>query len=395
MMSLFPSRPDHFVRWLGTRAQPEDFVSRRLYGEYVNECVRRAFDRPGFSQVRGRVVHVTRADDTAFSVETSEGASYAARAVVLATGNPPPLDSFFPLEMRMHPGFISDPWRFDYRRVGGHVLVVGSGLTALDVLVALDAGGHRGKVDVVSRRGRYPEVHADVAGYDVTPALETLDARAVLHSFREHVREAAERGFDWRAVVDAVRPEAEAIWRRVPAPEQRRFEKHVRAYWERYRHRAPQAVDAVRERYRRSGRLETHAGRVVEMRDGLVRIARRDGSVAELRADWIANCTGFGGAVALAKDPLLGEMLDAGLISATPGGLGLAADSRLAAVGATGEPTPGLWLVGPPVRGSRFEATAVPELRSMAELVAFQVLAAYANRTQPALVGSAIGQGQW
>ncbi len=169
----------------------------------------------------------------------------------------------------------------------------------------------------------------------------------------------------------------------------------MRAYWERYRHRAPQQVDAVRERYRRSGRLETHAGRVVGMRDGVVTIARRDGDTTELRPDWIVNCTGFGGAAALAKDPLLAEMLGAGLISASPGGLGLDADSRLAALGARHLPTPGLWLVGPPVRGSRFEATAVPELRSMAELVAYQVLAAYPSRIQPMLVGNAMTQGQW
>ena len=393
MMSLFPARPDHFVRWLGSQAQPEDFVSRRLYGEYVNECARRAFARPGFAHVPERVAHVTRTEDKTFALETNRGTRRVARAVVLATGNPAPLDSFFPLEMRLHPGFVSDPWRFDYRRVGGHVLVVGSGLTALDVLVALEAGGHRGKVNVVSRRGRYPEVHAEVDAYDVIPALDTHDARALLHSFRQHVEDAAQRGFDWRAVVDAVRPEAEAIWKRVPSTERRRFEKHVRVHWERYRHRAPQQVDAVRERYRRSGRLETHAGRVAGMREGVVTIARRDGDTTELRPDWIVNCTGFGGAAALAKDPLLAEMLRAGLICASPGGLGLDANSRLAGLGATHLPTPGLWLVGPPVRGSRFEATAVPELRSMAELAAYQVLAA--SRAQPVLVGNAMTQGQW
>ena len=89
----------------------------------------------------------------------------------------------------------------------------------------------------------------------------------------------------------------------------------------------------------------------------------------------------------------IAEMLRAGLICASPGGLGLDANSRLAALGATHLPTPGLWLVGPPVRGSRFEATAVPELRSMAELAAYQVLAA--SRAQPVLVGNAMTQGQW
>jgi uncharacterized NAD(P)/FAD-binding protein YdhS len=82
---------------------------------------------------------------------------------VLATGNPLPADAFLPREVRMHPGYVGDPWRFDYRVVGGHVLVIGSGLSSLDVLVALNASGHRGAVHIVSRHARFPEVHADVA----------------------------------------------------------------------------------------------------------------------------------------------------------------------------------------------------------------------------------------
>ncbi|HEY2475446.1 MAG TPA: FAD/NAD(P)-binding protein [Candidatus Cybelea sp.] len=393
-MSVFPDEPDHFVRWLGDRAQADDFVPRRLYGTYVNECARRALERPGFMHVPERVVKVTRSDDRTFVVETSAGAC-TARSVVLATGNPPPNDSFLPLEMRIHPGFISDPWRFDYRRVGGHVLVIGSGLTALDVLVALDACGHRGRVDIVSRRGRYPETHARVAAYDVIPALDTHSARSLLRSFRRHVKDAARRGFDWRAVVDAVRPEAEAIWKRVPVTEQRRFEKHLRTHWERHRHRAPQQVVAVRERYRRSKRLATHAGQIAGMRDGIVTLALRDGAYARVRPDWIVNCTGLAGAAALAKDPLIADLLAGGLISASPGGLGLHTNARLAAFGATHLPTPGLWIVGPPVRGSRFEATAVPELRSMAELAADQILAAHAGVSRSILVVNATTQGQW
>jgi uncharacterized NAD(P)/FAD-binding protein YdhS len=48
----------------------------------------------------------------------------------------------------------------------------------------------------------------------------------------------------------------------------------------------------------------------------------------------------------------------------------------LAAIGAAGRRIEGLWVVGPPVRGSRFEATAVPELSAMAEQVALRVVQA-------------------
>ena len=247
MMSLFPDDPSHFVRWLGARADPQAFISRRAYGAYVNEIARQAFERPRFTHVADRVRRVERRGRREYVVESGIGTRFLARDVVLATGNPPPNGGFLPLEIQLHPGYIGDPWRCDYRRVGGHVLVIGSGLTALDVLVALETSGHRGVVHILSRRGRFPNVHAEVAPYDVIPALDTRDARALLRSFRLHVRKAAQRGFDWRAVVDALRPEAEAIWRRLSLVERRRFERHLRVHWERHRHRAPQQVDAVRQ----------------------------------------------------------------------------------------------------------------------------------------------------
>jgi uncharacterized NAD(P)/FAD-binding protein YdhS len=385
-MSLFPDDPDHFVRWLGPRADPSDFVSRRLYGSYVNEIARRVFEHSRFTHVEDRARRIERGHRGEYIVESEIGTRFAARDVVLATGNLPPAEGFLPLEMRLHPGFIADPWRFDFRRVGGHVLVIGAGLTALDVLVALDTSGHRGTVHLVSRRGRYPNVHAVVVPYDVIPALDTRDARALLRSFRGHVKEAARRGFDWRAVVDALRPEAEAIWRRLSPVEQRRFERHLRVHWERHRHRIPLQVDDVRQRYDDSKRLFTYAGTLREMRRGIVTVALRDGRFAELRPDWIVNCTGLGGVPAMAKDPLLGQLFASGLISAGPGNLGLHATSDLAAIGATHAPAEGLWIVGPPARGSRFEATAVPELRAMAELVASQIARASTRKlSRPSL----------
>lgn len=373
-MSIYSGDPDHFVRWLGSRADRSDFVSRQLYGKYVADVAARALERSQFTHVADRVTRVRPALPSGFSIEAGSGARFAAQAVVLATGNAAPDDAFLPLEMRLHPGYVGDPWRFDYRRVGGQVLVIGSGLTALDVLVGLQGSGHRGTVHVLSRRGRYPEVHADVASYDVVPALDTNGARNLLRSFRRHVACAAERGFDWRAVVDALRPEGEAIWRRLQPQEQLRFERHLRALWERRRHRAPRDVDAARTTYERSGRLFTYAGRLAGMERGCVTIALRDGKTVTLRPDWIFNCSGVGRVRTLSRDPLLASMFADGCVAPDGRGLGLRATSDLAAIDSAGNRVTGLWIVGPLARGSRFEATAVPEVRVMAESVSASIL---------------------
>jgi uncharacterized NAD(P)/FAD-binding protein YdhS len=372
-MSLYSDDADHFVRWLGGRGGPTDFLPRRLYGEYVAETARRAFERRRFTHVSDRVRSIQRRDGGGYLVETS-AARFGASAVVLATGNLLPDHRALPPEVRLHPGYIADPWRYDFHPVGGHVLIVGSGLTALDVLIALQACGHRGTVHVLSRHARFPEVHASVAPYDVIPALDARDTRTILRSFRRHVEDAAQRGFDWRAVVDAVRPETEAIWRRLMPSERQRFERHLRTRWERHRHRAPQQVDGVRDTYRHSGRLQSYAGSIVDMVRGNVKIALRGGGTMELRPDWIVNCMGLGRAASMRRDPLLGAMLAGGYISTDERGAGVRVTWELAARNAAGDEVPGLFIVGSLVRGSRFEATAVPELRGMAELAASEIL---------------------
>lgn len=348
-MSAFDGEPDHFVRWLGSRGTAPQFVSRQLYGEYVSDVARRAFERPRFVHVPDVVRSIRSETSGSFVIATGRGVDYEAEFVVLATGTPLPSDAFLPDEVRRHPGYVADPWRFDYRVVGGHVLLVGSGLTALDALVALEASGHRGAVHVVSRNGRFPRVHADPPQrYDAVPALDASSARALVRSFRMHGGVAASRGFDWRAVVDAIRPESEALWRRLPPAEKRRFDRHLRTHWERIRHRAPLAVDAARERFVDAGRLCVHAGRIAGAGDGNVVVRRKNGEGVVLRPDWIVNCTGIGRSHTFGLDSK-------------------ECDGRL-------------WLTGALLRGQRFEATAVPELRVIAEQVATEIVAALHER---------------
>jgi len=372
-MSAFAEDSQHFVRWLGSRAAPADFVSRRLYGDYLAEIAERALERPGFSHVRGRVTSVEPWGEE-FVVETASGSCSLARAVVLATGNPLPEDRFLPAAVVQHPGYVADPWRFDYSRVGGRVLLIGSGLTALDALVALEAGGHRGRVEVVSRHGRFPETHADgVEPFGAVPAVDASGARAALRSVRAHVREARERGIDWRAVIDAIRPETELLWRRLPGDERKRFERHLRGRWERHRHRAPAQIDAVRDRLISRRRLACHRGEIVEAAGSRVVVARPDGERVTLHPDWIVNCTGAGRVERALRELPLAGLYARGLIEPEPLGYGIRADADFGVLNVRGRRVDRLWAIGPLVRGLRFEATAVPELRAMAHTVALTV----------------------
>jgi uncharacterized NAD(P)/FAD-binding protein YdhS len=382
-MTAFADEPDHFVRWLNGRAQPHEFVSRRIYGDYLESIAGDTFSRPAFERVEARVESVEPDPQGGFEVRTAAGTSLHASIVVLAVGHAEPATDFLPAAMTQSDRFVSDPWRFDYRAVEGDVLVIGSGLTALDAISALRTGGHCGNIEVVSRHGRFPQTHVEKpVPYDATPLLDAGDTRRLVRSFRQCLQTAAERGYDWRSVVDAIRPHSEALWRRLPKSEQFRFDRHLRSRWELRRHRAPQAVTNALNAYRDSGRLRVYAGRIRDYDGERVTIALAGGATASSKPRWIVNSTGPArGAAALDRAPLA-ELRRRGALTPAPSGRGVVVDGLLHPVAPDGVAVTGLFVVGPLAGGSFFESTAVPELREQARTAAAAIVAELAaNRS--------------
>jgi uncharacterized NAD(P)/FAD-binding protein YdhS len=101
--------------------------------------------------------------------------------LVLAQGNQapgsPPFARGIPSDL-----FVNDPWsdagREAIRRAaedGGDVLIVGTGLTMVDVVLSLDGAAHKGRIVALSRRGLAPRSHAD---FEAAP-VELEDAAGI------------------------------------------------------------------------------------------------------------------------------------------------------------------------------------------------------------------------
>ncbi len=188
---------------------------------------------------------------------------------------------------------------------------------------------------------------------------------------------------DWQDVVDALRPQIPRLWDQLTEADKRAFLRLAARYWEVHRHRMPPATARRVGALRSAGRLDVLAGRVTaaRARAGGVRVrVEGRGPAAELPAGWLINCTGPAGEIMATADPLLRQLLDAGLARPGPLGLGLDADARGAVHDAGGRPASDIFTLGPPLRGRWYETTAIPEIRDQAAalgglLVASEALA--------------------
>jgi uncharacterized NAD(P)/FAD-binding protein YdhS len=369
-MSAWAGEPGHFAeRFAAEGGHPRGFAERRLFGRYLGDILDEAVASGNTEAIAASATAAKR--NGRWTVQLDNGDTVSSDALVLAIGNqePEPLRAFAQVGER----FVRNPWGNaaraavrDLTDTGGAALLVGTGLTMVDVVLSLDAAGFAGNIVAVSRRGQIPRGHADFNPSPVEQdALPAGNLRALWRWLR---RRSAEVG--WRAAVDSLRPHSHALWQSLDTVQQRRFLRHARPWWDVHRHRiAPQVADTV-ARLIGDGRLEVMAGRIVSARetaDGMdVAIRRRGASTSRtMRFDYAFNCTGPLHSMSHTRDGLLRSLLDAGAVRPDHLDIGFEVDERCHAAG--GER---LWALGPLTKGRYWEIIAVPDIREQAALVA-------------------------
>jgi uncharacterized NAD(P)/FAD-binding protein YdhS len=367
-MSAFPDDAGHFLRWMDFSASDEAnrFVPRLTYGVYLRELLVEALAKAGNTAqiVDGEACSVDFSDGIA-RVRLTDGDVLECRSVVLALGNFPPVPHPV-LEALPAALYRPDPW--DAAAVRGlagldHVLVVGSGLTAADVVLSLESEGFKGKITVLSRRGLKPHAHAE-RGPVVTPISDPDKRGSQL--VREVRRRAAEVG--WRAAVDALRPHTQNIWRRHSARAQASFLRHLRPYWDIHRHRLAPSVAQRLDDLEASGRLRYVAGKMGQAEAlgsrAVVSYRPRGGDGIELlEVDRIYNCAGPDCDLSRVDAPIVRDLLAQGRVRGDTHALGLDVDHLGRVRDAEGAVQDDLLAVGPITKGEAWEIVAVPDIR--------------------------------
>lgn len=389
-LSLYPDEPAHFLHWLEqqpeARAGVPDFAARATYGRYLAEEVAAVLRGPAAngSTLRwhhGSAVGAAPAADGRRLVQLADGAQIPSDYVVLALGNfPPPPPAGPDLSYLQHPGYHADPWAAgNLRRIGPHdsVLLIGSGLTAVDVLLALRQDGHQAPVTVVARHGRWPSAHgqppAPYPNFYAELAGETT-VGGVLATVRRHVKAATARGLDWRPVLDSLRPNLGDIWAAWPLAEQRRFLRHLAGIWSVLRHRNPPENAAALAALTRAGQVRLQLGRVSEIlpfgNHLEVRVRPGQGPGTWHTVQHVVCCAGPLLDYSRIQTPLVQTLRAAGELSPDPLRLGLLTDAHGALRRADGNVAADLFTLGASRRPAYFESTAVPELRQQAAALA-------------------------
>jgi uncharacterized NAD(P)/FAD-binding protein YdhS len=355
-MSALPDDPTHFMRFAQSRdpsVTAASFVRRSVYGEYLERLLAEsAAARPpgSLEQVVAEIRHI-KPDRAWATITTADGRRITVDRVVMAVGHYPPAHPpGLSAEFVASPQYVRDPWvrgALDHLSTAAPLLLVGTGLTTLDVVLDFHARGFPGAI-AISRRGLLPRTHdpkaAPAAASHRPPGITTLNTAAgYARAVRQQIRKIAPEG-NWRQVIDSLRGITPELWQRLNLVEKDRFMRHLRPFWEVHRHRASPETGAAIDRLLKSGWLTVCGGRLLgaklagDVADVTIRM-RGTSEPRTFRVGAVINCTGPACDVRTARDPLLDALFHWGQARPDPLGLGIDVAEDGAVIGGNGEPS--------------------------------------------------------
>lgn len=368
-MSAFADRPDDFLNWLQSNHpqldyKKTDFVPRRLYRHYLNNILNELLDNPKITLHHDQAIAVRQRHNN-METTTSLNDHIYSDAVILATGN-----EAFAVSDSQH---IIDPWTKHEAYTPAKndpIIILGTGLTMIDSVITLLNQGHTGSIYALSRRGLLPQTHQPCPAI----ALEKSDfspEKGLVALFRQIRELIKEHNGDWRGVIDGMRPYNAQLWCALSLTDKKRFLRHLRPWWDTYRHRmAPAIADQIHKAIT-SGQLKVIAGHITNMveLDGAVTVqyeARQTHNSHSLTAPLLIDCRGGNIKLSGSKNPVIQSLLAQRIGKPDALDLGFDVDENLQLISSDGAAQAPVFAIGPVTKGIYWEVTAIPDIRNEA-----------------------------
>ena len=389
-MGAFAGQPGDFLAWIKNNISPEDqapfidssrglenaFVPRAWYGRYLDSVAKATEEDALRQQITLEFIeHIAENLDYQGSIFTLHCGDerIEARQVVLAIGVPPPVVAVDdPYSWMINPFDQNAP--FDYSKLQHEtrpVVILGLGLTMIDVVMSLSRHQYQGTIYALSRRGLLPLSHAAYENPDAIKAIadKLMPMRGTvsekLRILRANAALCRARGIEWPWYIDYVRTQVPQIWADLNISEKKIFLKRVLAYWNIHRHRQPPESYQLLQTLQSSGHLKLSKGRIQwrATHDRLCATLPGGETINDIAAVFNARGPDY----ACARNPLLQSALDAKLIEMHATGLGVITNKDHSA---QGKATGALYVTGGLMVGMYLDSTSVPDLRAQCEVIA-------------------------
>ena len=379
LMRIDPDKPDDFVQWAKGNIHDPDahvdagaFYRRRDFARYMEDRLEAVLQNAPIQFIRDHVETITR--DNQWKINTKTG-QYDADLLVIATGNPKSIPNFT-CEDAIKSCLTTQPWQGDWAQqitTDDDVVIIGGGLTAMDILASLSAENHKGQINIISPKGILPPPQLN---WRDQPEKTFEWPKINSASNMLQVMNKAMGAKDWldregQETFEQLRKNISPVWRGLPDHDQMRLKKHIGWLWQLLRYRAaPQTVAAQRD-LSENGQLSLVKGRVEAITachktdaNHKITVQLSDGQVINAHHGFIA--TGAG------RDPLLEQMAANGVAQLKHGHLEVT--EILQIISPDGSIHSNGFALGPPTVMSRGDVIGATTIAGEAVLIADAII---------------------
>ncbi len=396
-MGAFYDNHNHFYEWLvenesvwksefaKVKLDPKTFVSRKLYGNYLEDIFSKALAEAktkniSVSLIKANVTNLEIIEKTRRALITLDSQSIEADKVVLAVGNFPSKTFEFESPLFNTEKYIKTAWshsksnlinKDDLSQVheSENVVIIGTGLTMIDMIVSLHNKNYKGNIIAISRNGKIPQAHKSynkIYSNNFTEKDLPNKALKLYQLVRNEVIKAEKQGYDWRAVIDSFRSLTVPAWIKLNVVEKRKLIKKLFLWWNIHRHRIPPESNELLLKLQNSRKLKIFSGYIYYVSgngDNPLKIAFREkfsDEVKTIEAGYVINCSGPELDIAKSGNQLLLSLRDKESITVGPLRMGIEINKYGRVKGNASDV---IHTLGPILCGEYLETTAVPELR--------------------------------
>jgi len=406
-MSCFPEQPEHFLEWIGTKEPFQNleknllatiYAPRELYGKYLEETWKQVLhdDKPqNMEIVHAEAIKIEKhLEEQKYQIHLSNNQTLVSDYVVLATGNDLPKNpsiknnAFF-----KSPLYFQNPWLkacVNEAESLDSVLLVGNGLTMVDVVLGLLENNFKGNIYSLSPNGFQilPHRHNGVAYTKMLPEIAPPFHITKLFSvFRKHISFVRQFGISAEPVIDSVRGISQKIWQELSIQDKQIFMRHIRHLWGVARHRLPTYIYDQMQQLQRNKNLHIIKGKLLDLEQEQNQIKVRYWDKKEKKESYIwvhriVNCTGPNTDISKSNNPLITSLFEERLIDKDDLALGIKTDTNGVIYNQDHQVDNRFFALGGLLKGLLWESTAVPELRLQAKNLAQFMLENIDNDTQ-------------
>lgn len=402
-MGAFADRPDDFYQWLvdhenAWRAldplfqtlplSPNHFMPRMVYHRYLQAVLK---DSKRLADERGHLLHaihrevidIQSANNGKLHILFSDREPLEVDKAVLACGTKATKTlARFPINAKC----VEDIWACRQGHIEKHVskshhasvlVVLGTGLTMVDLVTTLKNLEYPGKIVALSHHGHLPLPLDDEKSPYIDFQKEMLQAPTLLKKLGCFRKKLKIYGNDtWPHLIDSLRSYTQELWQQLSQQDRRRFLRHLIPYWNIHRHRIPQESHQLILQLQEKHQLTLLTGNFMSAEkkgDDRINIhyTSAPNTLAQIEADFLYNCTGPDYHLSHSPHVLLHTLLEKKSILPDILDLGIKCDPTLRCEGPLKDH---LFAIGPLLFGQEFEITSVPDIRTHASIIALKLV---------------------